>query len=333
MARTASTADTNYPIGPGDVLQISAQYVPELRNRIVRVAGDGSCDLPLIGHVQAGGLSEGALTNQIAKRLRKYIYNPEVTVFVSQYRSHQVAVVGAVKNPGLMTLSGSQETVLDMLKRAGGATPDAGDAIILFPTTEAGNASQDAPKVMRITNPPSSPDENIDGNTGASRDDAEPPSAPQNLRPLIIPLHTTSLTYSSISLPSAGNFLQMPVRPGDLILVPGGGEVMVIGWVKTPGHFKVNAGMTVLEAIAAAGGPQYIGDDSDVQVIRTDPSGAKRVIPVNIAAVKKGQAEDPPVFPNDVINVPYSKAKVGPYLLYGLLSRIGIGFGGAVPIP
>jgi hypothetical protein len=273
------------------VLEITAQYVPELKNKTVRVAGDGSCDLPLIGHVQAGGLSEEALTGQIAGRLKKYIYNPEVAVFVREYRSHQVAVVGAVKNPGLATLSGSRETILDMLKRAGGANPDAGDALILFPSTETANASQSEPKVVRIANAASSPDgRTIDGNSDASRDEGGQATAPQNLKPVIIPLHTTSLTYSSISLPTAGNFLQMPVRPGDLILVPGGGEM-----------------------------------------IRTDPSGAKRIIPINLAEVKKGHSEDPPVFPNDVIDVPYSKAKIGPYLLYGLVNRIGIGAG--IPIP
>src|SRR5690242_10587953 len=97
VARTAHDSDAVYPVGPGDVLEVNAQYVPELRNKIVRVAGDGTFYLPLLGDIRAAGLSEEELSAEIATKLRKYIYTPEVEVFVRKYHSHQVAVIGAVK--------------------------------------------------------------------------------------------------------------------------------------------------------------------------------------------------------------------------------------------
>jgi polysaccharide export outer membrane protein len=324
VTRTTGDTDTNYPIGPGDVLEVNAQYVDELRAKSVRVAGDGSIDLPLIGTLRAAGLSEEALSAEILRKLRKYVYNPEVEVFVTTYHSHQVAVIGAVKSAGQITLSDPQETIIDMLKRAGGTTPDAGDSVILFPAAQANNAGQASPP-----DPLKAAD--LDGHIAASssqgpqNDSGLGSDVPQNFQPVIIPLHPTSLTSNSMSFQISENFLRMPVRPGDLILVPGGGEVMVIGWVRAPGRFQITPGLTVMEAIAGAGGPLYAGNDSAVRLIRTGPSGAKRIIPINFAAIKKGNSQDPAVFPNDVIEVPVSTAKLVPYELFTLITRTGMG--------
>jgi polysaccharide export outer membrane protein len=100
---------------------------------------------------------------------------------------------------------------------------------------------------------------------------------------------------------------------------------MVIGWVRAPGHFPITPGLTALEAIAAAGGTLYAGDQSDAQLIRTDPSGTKRIISINVPAIKKGNSEDPAVFPNDVIEVPVSTVKLVPYELFTLINRTGMG--------
>ena len=328
VTRTSGDSDINYPIGPGDLLEINAQYVDELRAKPVRVAGDGTIDLPLLGTLRAAGLSEEALSAEIARKLRKYVYNPEVEVFVTQYHSHQVAVVGAVKAPGLVTLSDSKETVLDMLKHAGGTNGDAADAVILFP---AGHGNNDSPDISSGlleaagVAPGGTGHGTLDEQPAPQNSQAERTAGPQDLQPVIIPLDPTSLTSTSISFRSSENFLRMPVRPGDLILVPGGGEVMVIGWVRAPGRFQITPGLTALEAIAAAGGPLYAGDQSEVRLIRTGPSGTKRIIPVNFAAIKKGNSEDPAVFPNDVIEVPVSTVKIVPYELFTLIGRTGLG--------
>jgi protein involved in polysaccharide export with SLBB domain len=328
VARTAEEANLDYPIGPGDVLEINAQYVDELKGKTVQVEGDGTIDLPLLGSIRAAGLSQKALSREMVQKLRKYVYDPEVDVFVQHYHSHQVAVVGAVKNPGLVILSDSQETVLDMLKQAGGTTADAGGAVILFPGGQDNAKTQANPsgsaqtaRVARTAAEFTTLDahpEQVNRSQGTN-------ATPQDLQPVIIPLGPTSLTSHSISFASTENFLRMPVRPGDLVLVPGGGEVMIIGWVHAPGRFRVSPGLTVLEAIAAAGGTLYTANQSDVRLIRTDISGAKQTIQINVAAIKEGKAEDPAVFPNDVIEVPVSKTKLVPYMLYTLVTRTGMG--------
>src|SRR5207248_1454798 len=51
--------------------------------------------------------------------------------------------------------------------------------------------------------------------------------------------------------------LDVPVRPGDTIIVPAAGEVMVDGWVRNPGAFHIMAGMTAVSAVSAAGGSLF----------------------------------------------------------------------------
>jgi SLBB domain len=81
--------------------------------------------------------------------------------------------------------------------------------------------------------------------------------APSNAHPLSIKIKSTSLT-------GAGKYINLPMRPGDVIVVPGGGNVMVVGWVQTPGYFQVGSGLTVLGAIGAAGGPMYAANTKDI---------------------------------------------------------------------
>src|SRR5690348_9331209 len=136
-SRTHGETVADYPIGPGDVVEISVPPIDELRERTVRVEADGSISLPMLGTLQAGGLTEKQLRAELSERLKKYMYDPEVDVFVKEYRSRQVAVVGMVNNPGLITLTGPDETVLDMMTRAGGLTSTAADEIILMPAEQS----------------------------------------------------------------------------------------------------------------------------------------------------------------------------------------------------
>ena len=332
-SRTESETVADYPIGPGDIVQISVPPIDELRERTVRVEADGSISLPMLGTMQAGGLTEKQLRAAINKRLKKYMYNPEVDVFVKEYRSRQVAVVGMVNNPGLVTLTGPNETVLDMMTRAGGLTATAADEIILMPAEQ--NKQQAIGRIAEVSANGADPAAGLNNGTPPSRASAAREAAfkrgelsallRQNSHPLMIGLKSTALT-------GGGTYLNMPVRPGDVIVVPGGGDVMVVGWVQNPGHFQVGSGLTVLGAIGAAGGPMFAADGADVHLIRTRRDGSKLVLKVDLDKIKDGQEADFPVRGNDVIDVPYSTVKVGPYVFYQMLSRMAIG-GPALPTP
>jgi protein involved in polysaccharide export with SLBB domain len=83
-------------------------------------------------------------------------------------------------------------------------------------------------------------------------------------------------------------------------------------------------------AIGAAGGPMYAADTDDVTLIRSTPKGSKTVVPLNLKKISEGKESDLPVKGNDVIDVPYSGLRIGPFIFYSVLSRMGVG-GPAIP--
>jgi len=108
----------DYAIGPDDVLAVNVWKEDEI-SRQVPVRPDGKVSLPLIGDVQAAGLTPLQLQQSIRARLAAYLVNPTVTVMVQEARSHRFNVVGAVEHPGSFVL-GQPLTVLDGLAMAGG---------------------------------------------------------------------------------------------------------------------------------------------------------------------------------------------------------------------
>ena len=120
----------------------------------------------------------------------------------------------------------------------------------------------------------------------------------------------------------SAKYVNLPANPGDIIVVPGGGNVMVTGWVYKPGTFQVGSGLTILGAVASAGGAMYAANPADATLIRSDGTGNKISIPVDLEKISTGQAPDIPVRANDVVDVPYSDVKIGPYVVYNILTRV-----------
>jgi protein involved in polysaccharide export with SLBB domain len=353
-----TSIEKDYPIGPGDILSISVPQVAEIQARKVRVSAHGAIELPMVGIVQAGGVTEAELAKELNMKLEKFMYNPQASVFVEEYRNRQVAVIGAVSRPGLVVLNSPSETVLDVITRVGGLESVAADEIILIPAEQAGTGTAQRLAAVAYRSP-NAVDGTVDDPSGTveapakateepgiashqSHSPGEPDDPersrhsgtidwsqealamlPTNARPISIPVKSTSLT-------GAGRYLNLPVRPGDVIVVPGGGDVMVVGWVQRPGYFKVGSGLTVMGAVGAAGGPMYAADTTDVTLIRSTPNGSKTVVPVNLKNISEGKESDIPVKGNDVIDVPYSGLRIGPYIFYSIISRMGLG-GPAIP--
>lgn len=115
----ASMIDSkSYVIGENDVLEIDVWKEKEI-SRTIPVRPDGKISLPLVGEIQASGMTPMQLQNDLTKRLKEYIENPEVTVIVSDPRSHQFNVVGEVLRPGSYPLMQTM-TVLDAIAQSGG---------------------------------------------------------------------------------------------------------------------------------------------------------------------------------------------------------------------
>ncbi len=125
------TGTHQYRIGPKDLLLIKVFQVPEL-NTEVRVGEDGTITLPLLGKIKVQGLTRYELENKIATLLeKKYVNNPQVTIFIKEYRSQTALVMGAIKKPGAYEVVGKM-TILQLIAMAGGITNEAQDRIIVL---------------------------------------------------------------------------------------------------------------------------------------------------------------------------------------------------------
>lgn len=144
-----------YIIGPKDLLTISVFEVPEL-NITIRVAEDGTIALPLLGVVKVLGLNPLQLEERLAMLLEKsYLKNAQVTVFIKEYQSQKVSIIGAVQKTGDYELIGKQ-TLLQLLSRAGGLTEKAGIKIIVirqYPDGKSASLSIDIDELMLKGNP------------------------------------------------------------------------------------------------------------------------------------------------------------------------------------
>ncbi len=110
-----------YVIGLEDVLAVNVWKEPELSLKEVVVRPDGKISLPLVGDIQASGLTSMQLQDRISEKLKEFVASPNVTVSVLKVVSHSVSIVGEVRTPGTYVL-GAPETVVELLARAGGLT-------------------------------------------------------------------------------------------------------------------------------------------------------------------------------------------------------------------
>ncbi len=124
IATAPVTAQQQYVLGPGDLLEISV-YGNEDVSRVVPVRPDGMISLPLIGEVRAAGITPEQLRQQLTALYLAYFRNPQVTVIVKEIRRIHVSALGQVTKPGVYDLLPGS-TVLDALAAAQGLTSDAG---------------------------------------------------------------------------------------------------------------------------------------------------------------------------------------------------------------
>jgi len=249
-----------YRIGPGDLLEIKVFEVEQL-NQVVRVSEDGSVTLPLLGRIEIEGLTQAGVVQKLTTLLQaKYVKNPQVTVFIKEYKSQQVAVIGAVEKPGNYELVG-RKNLLQMISQAGGLTDKATDEIFIL----------------------------RDGGNGATS------SIPIDLKDLMV---------------NGNQKLNIPIEPNDVINVPVDKEirVFVFGRVTQPGalKFKISEKVTLLSAIAQAGGLAEGAKQSAVVITRKGKSGKEEKIHVNLKDVISGKKKDIALQEGDVVFVPES---------------------------
>ncbi len=245
-----------YVIGPRDLLEIKVFELPEF-DHTVRVSENGTITLPLIGNVEVWGLTKEKLEKKLASLLDKYVKNAQVSVFIKEYQSSRVAIIGAVEKPGMYELVGRQ-TLLQMISQAGGFKENAANEIY----------------VLR---------EGSDGNTASIAIDLED------------------------LLLNGNQKLNIPIQPNDVINVPVDKLIIiyVFGEVRNPGALQVKRSqkITLLKAIAQAGGLTENASRRGVTIKRKDANGKEINIKVNLNDIIKGKTKDISLKEGDVIIV------------------------------
>jgi polysaccharide biosynthesis/export protein len=128
-APASSQSVDRYRLGPGDVLEIRMYKHPELSREGVRVDGGGAIRMPLIeDDIQAACKTESELAKDIAARYMKFYRNPQIDVFVKEYHSREVAVIGAINDQGRYQMQ-RRIRLLDLLGYAKGPSDKAGQTI------------------------------------------------------------------------------------------------------------------------------------------------------------------------------------------------------------
>jgi polysaccharide export outer membrane protein len=134
------------PIGNGDLIEMSVFDTPELSGKL-RVSNTGEVILPLVGKLHVASMKAEDAASLIRQKFidGAYLKDPQVTVFIAEYATQNVSVLGEVKNPGIYPAFGSHH-LLDYISAAQGLTPLAGTRITI---THAANPSM--PEQVKVT--------------------------------------------------------------------------------------------------------------------------------------------------------------------------------------
>lgn len=140
MQETAVSASEDYTLGAEDVVEILV-WKNEALSRTVSLRPDGKISLPIVGDIQAAGLTATQLRDSVKERLREFKETPEVSVIVREVNSLAVFVMGEVARPGKLQLR-SQTTLLQAISLSGGFTQYADPENILLLRREGGGETR-----------------------------------------------------------------------------------------------------------------------------------------------------------------------------------------------
>ncbi len=121
---SAESQSQNYTVQPGDVLHVAVWKEEDLTLDVL-VRPDGHFSFPLAGDINANGKNAQQITVELAKKIKKYIPDPVITVSVVQILGNKIFVIGKVNNPGEFIMSHDID-VMQAMSMAGGASTFAG---------------------------------------------------------------------------------------------------------------------------------------------------------------------------------------------------------------
>ena len=269
-----------YRIGARDQVQIDVFGV-ETFNGTFQVDESGALAIPLLGSIEATGLTARELEGAIGEELRAtFMRNPHVTVQVVEVSSRGVSVIGSVRQPGVYQIMG-RSTLLDVLAMAEGLTETAGSSVFVVRPAHDGSVISPALAMDGAATSPGPPgSEVIEVDLGAL------------------------LTYGRTSE-------NLDVLPGDIVQVRPAGLVYVAGQVNRPGGFQIPSGppLNVLQALALAEGLGRTAAADRTVIVRQAENGSREEIPIHLDKILDGEIAPPQMQPRDVLFVPNNRGK------------------------
>ena len=270
----------DYRIGAGDALEIQVVDTPEL-NQTLTVSAAGGINFLGLGAIPVLDLTAAELETRIAAalKLKKLVKEPQVLVFIKEYRAKRIFLMGEFASPGEFVMS-QNLTVMDAILLAGGLGPSPDDHAYLHRHFVIGNDKP--PSAALIANPE------------VAQEGTE--IIKINLKPML-----EGRAPEPDPLLKEGDFLIVSRKLVD--------SFYVLGDVTNPSNFDIPEGqtITVSRAIAQAGGPTFTAKPSNTIIARRSPGGTRQDIKVDYSAILKGKKPDIAVKPNDVIYVPSGK--------------------------
>lgn len=245
-------------LGVSDLIEVSVYNVPELTSK-VRISSSGDIYLPLIDYVHVEGLTQEEAQSLIEKRLADggFVRNPHVTIFVNEFNSQGVTLIGEVARPGVYSNLGGHK-LYEVVSQAGGFSQSASRKITILRRNQA--------QPIRV-------------------------SLPRNLGDDL-----------------SGN---VEIMAGDTITVPRSPIIYVVGDVGRPsGILADNGTMTVLQAIALAGGTNKTAKLGGARILRKGPDGGVTETKVEIKKMLQAKSPDVQLQGDDILFVPVSGRRV-----------------------
>lgn len=277
---TSTFADNNeaYRIGPQDILSLSIYAGGEIQHQIkLHVSNDGFVKVPLLGSIKAVGLDASQLEDKITAPLAaEYFVNPQVTVVVEGYHSLKYFISGAVNSPGLYEMT-SQATLLELIAKAGGATPERSNvAYILRSSTDQITKGKNIEQLL------------------------------SKKAPIKVDL--------TLLLDKGDMTKNMMLQTGDVVYIPmqdtidtAANNVYLEGEVEKWGVYRYTPGLTALNLCIMAGGFTEFAAPNRTKIYRKK-EGTEEIVIININLddVRKGKIPDIELKPGDRISVPES---------------------------
>jgi polysaccharide export outer membrane protein len=289
-----SAAQSDYQLGPGDQIVVRVLDAEVFNEKPSQVDMSGFIRLPEVGRIHVGGLTVTQVEADVAGRLKGLLLHPDVQVFIAEFHSQPVSVIGSVKNPGVHQLQG-RKSLIEILSLAGGLDPEAGPSVRITRRLENGriplkNAADDSTGNFSIAEV-------------SLKSILEGQNPEENIR----------------------------VQPYDVIAVPHAAIVYVMGNVQKAGGYVLTDRDTVsvLQAVSMAGGLDRMAKSQNSMILRRTPEGVSRAeIPVDLRKILEGKTPDMKMQPDDILYVPDNIPRRA--FLRGLEAAIQTGTGVAI---